>query len=200
MEAKFSPRVKDVLTFSREEALRLGNDFIGVEHFFLGILREGEGNAVRILKGFNLNLSQLKNELDKQLSETARISSPPGANIPLVKQAERLLKITYLEAKLFKSPLIGTEHLLLSMLKDDDSVVCATLNRYGVNYNTVKEELSDMIDENNIPRAEMPGSADEEEQPPYGPIGGAERAKPMASCCRATSGRNAARVRQEDGE
>ena len=164
MEAKFSPRVKDVLTFSREEALRLGNDFIGVEHFFLGILREGEGNAVRILKGFNLNLAQLKNELDKQLSETARISSPPGANIPLVKQAERLLKITYLEAKLFKSPLIGTEHLLLSMLKDDDSVVCATLNRYGVNYNTVKEELTDMIDENNIPRAEMPGSADEEEQ------------------------------------
>lgn len=164
MEAKFSPRVKDVLTYSREEALRLGNDFIGVEHFFLGILREGEGNAVRILKGFNLDLTQLKSELDKQLLATARISSPPGANIPLVKQAERLLKITYLEAKLFKSPMIGTEHLLLSMLKDEDSVVCATLNRYGVNYNTVKEELTDMIDENNIPRAEMPGSTDEEEQ------------------------------------
>jgi ATP-dependent Clp protease ATP-binding subunit ClpC len=70
MEAKFSPRVKDVLTYSREEALRLGNDFIGVEHFFLGILREGEGNAVRILKGFNLDLTQLKSELDKQLLAT----------------------------------------------------------------------------------------------------------------------------------
>ena len=65
MEAKFSPRVKDVLSFSREEALRLGNDFIGVEHFLLGILREGEGNAVRILSGFNLDLQKLKAELEK---------------------------------------------------------------------------------------------------------------------------------------
>ena len=95
MEAKFSPRVKDVLSFSREEALRLGNDFIGVEHFLLGILREGEGNAVKILTGFNLDLAQLKKELEKQLLETAKSSVVTGANIPLVKQAERLLKITY---------------------------------------------------------------------------------------------------------
>lgn len=164
MEAKFSPRVKDVLSFSREEALRLGNDFIGVEHFLLGILREGEGNAVKILTGFNLDLTQLKKELEKQLLETAKSSVVTGANIPLVKQAERLLKITYLEAKLFKSPVIGTEHLLLSMLKDEDSVVCRTLSKYGVNYNTVKDELDDMLDENNIPRAELPGSADDEDQ------------------------------------
>lgn len=164
MEAKFSPRVKDVLSFSREEALRLGNDFIGVEHFLLGILREGEGNAVKILTGFNLDLAQLKKELEKQLLETAKSSVVTGANIPLVKQAERLLKITYLEAKLFKSPVIGTEHLLLSMLKDEDSVVCRTLSKYGVNYNTVKDELDDMLDENNIPRAELPGSADDEDQ------------------------------------
>jgi ATP-dependent Clp protease ATP-binding subunit ClpC len=83
MEAKFSPRVKDVLSFSREEALRLGNDFIGVEHFLLGILREGEGNAVRILKGFNLDMGQLKAEVERQLSETAKSSVAPGANIPL---------------------------------------------------------------------------------------------------------------------
>jgi ATP-dependent Clp protease ATP-binding subunit ClpC len=164
MEAKFSPRVKDVLSFSREEALRLGNDFIGVEHFFLGILREGEGNAVKILSGFNLDLNQIKAELEKRLTETARTGPAPGANIPLVKQAERLLKITYLEAKSFRSPVIGTEHLLLSMLKDEDSVVCRTLSRYGVNYNTVKDELDDMLDENNIPRAELPGSADDEDQ------------------------------------
>lgn len=164
MEAKFSPRVKDVLSFSREEALRLGNDFIGVEHFLLGILREGEGNAVRILSGFNLDLQKLKAELEKPLLEASKSNSPVGANIPLVKQAERLLKITYLEAKLFKSPMIGTEHLLLSMLKDEDSVVCRVLNRYGVNYNTVHEELENMVDENKLPRAEMSSSSDDEDQ------------------------------------
>lgn len=164
MEAKFSPRVKDVLSFSREEALRLGNDFIGVEHFLLGILREGEGNAVRILSGFNLDLQKLKTELEKPLLEASKSNSPVGANIPLVKQAERLLKITYLEAKLFKSPMIGTEHLLLSMLKDEDSVVCRVLNRYGVNYNTVHEELENMVDENKLPRAEMSSSSDDEDQ------------------------------------
>ncbi len=164
MEAKFSPRVKDVLSFSREEALRLGNDFIGVEHFLLGILREGEGNAVRILTGFNLDLQKLKAELEKPLLEASKSNSPGGANIPLVKQAERLLKITYLEAKLFKSPMIGTEHLLLSMLKDEDSVVCRVLNRYGVNYNTVHEELENMVDENKLPRAEMSSSSDDEDQ------------------------------------
>ena len=163
MEAKFSPRVKDVLSFSREEALRLGNDFIGVEHFLLGILREGEGNAVRILTGFNLDLQKLKAELEKPLLEASKSNSPVGANIPLVKQAERLLKITYLEAKLFKSPMIGTEHLLLSMLKDEDSVVCRVLNRYGVNYNTVHEELENMVDENKLPRAEMSSSEDDDQ-------------------------------------
>ncbi|AEA45247.1 ATP-dependent Clp protease ATP-binding subunit [Fluviicola taffensis] len=164
MEAKFSPRVKDVLSFSREEALRLGNDFIGVEHFLLGILREGEGNAVRILTGFNLDLPKLKTELEKPLLDASKSNSTAGANIPLVKQAERLLKITYLEAKLFKSPMIGTEHLLLSMLKDEDSVVCSVLNRYGVNYNTVHEELENMVDENKLPRAEMSSSSEDDDQ------------------------------------
>lgn len=164
MEAKFSPRVKDVLSFSKEEALRIGNDFIGVEHFFLGMLREGGGNAVKILQSFNLDLGQLKFDLEAQLIRTARSGNPISGNVPLVKQAERLLKITYLEAKLFRSPVIGTEHLLLSMLKDEDSVVCSLLNRYGVNYNTVKDELDNMIDENNIPKAELPGSADDEDQ------------------------------------
>jgi ATP-dependent Clp protease ATP-binding subunit ClpC len=164
MEAKFSPRVKDVLSFSREEALRLGNDFIGVEHFLLGVLREGEGNAVRILTGFNLDLQKLKAELEKPLLEASKSNSPGSANIPLVKQAERLLKITYLEAKLFKSPMIGTEHLLLSMLKDEDSVVCRVLNRYGVNYNTVHEELENMVDENKLPRAEMSSSSEDDDQ------------------------------------
>ncbi len=173
MEAKFSPRVRDVLSFSREEALRLGNDFIGVEHFLLGILREGEGNAVRILKDFHVDLVHLKQEVEKKLIATAKTGGPSNANIALVKQAERLLKVTYLQSKLFKSPHIGTEHLLLSMLKDDDSVVCRVLEKHGMNYDTVKEELNDMLDENKMPRAEMSSSADDDDQ-----TFGASRNKP----------------------
>ena len=117
MEAKFSPRVKDVITYSREEALRLGHDYIGVEHLFLGILREGEGNAVKILKNLKVDLSDLRKSIENNIKSKSKNFNQPG-NIPLVKQAERALKITYLEAKLFKSQMIGTEHLLLSILKD----------------------------------------------------------------------------------
>jgi len=163
MEAKFSPRVKDVLSYSREEAMRLGNDYIGVEHFLLGILREGEGKAIHILKSFHLDLNLLKQELESKLVQTAKVSSPKE-NIALVKQAERLLKITYLQSKLFKSPHIGTEHLLLSMLKDDDSVVCRILEKHGITYDTVKVEINDMLDENILPRAEMSSSQEEDDQ------------------------------------
>ena len=163
MEAKFSPRVKDVLSYSREEAMRLGNDYIGVEHFLLGILREGEGKAIHILNGFHLNLDNLKQELELKLVQTAKVSTPKE-NIALVKQAERLLKITYLQSKLFKSPHIGTEHLLLSMLKDDDSVVCRILEKHGITYDTVKVEINDMLDENILPRAEMSSSQEEDDQ------------------------------------
>ena len=118
MEAKFSPRVKDVISYSREEALRLGNDFIGVEHLLLGLIREGEGKAITILKEFSIDLKQIRQELELNLTKNVKSTAQPMVNIPLVKQAERVLKITYLEAKLFKSTIIGTEHLLLSILKN----------------------------------------------------------------------------------
>ena len=131
MEAKFSPRVKDVITYSREEALRLGHDYIGVEHLFLGILREGEGNAVKMLKNLDVNLQELRKSIETEIQKLSKGFTQSG-NIPLVKQAERALKITYLEAKLFKSNLIGTEHLLLSILKDDDNVVSKILSALSV--------------------------------------------------------------------
>ena len=107
MEAKFSPRVKDVISYSREEALRLGNDFIGVEHLLLGLIREGEGTAIKILKEFNLDLAHIKQEVESGLTKSATSIHQNLSNIPLVKQAEKVLKMTYLEAKLYKSPLIG---------------------------------------------------------------------------------------------
>jgi ATP-dependent Clp protease ATP-binding subunit ClpC len=163
MEAKFSPRVKDVISYSREEALRLGNDFIGVEHLLLGLIREGEGNGIRILNEFKLDLKHIRQEIENGLMKSSKTYVQPAANIPLVKQAEKVLKMTYLEAKLFKSPVIGTEHLLLSILKDEDSVAGKILNKYGVIYDNAKDELENkMEEEEKLPRAEFPGSSEEE--------------------------------------
>ncbi|MCE2712838.1 MAG: ATP-dependent Clp protease ATP-binding subunit [Cryomorphaceae bacterium] len=162
MEAKFSPKVKDVITFSREEALRLGNDFIGAEHLLLGLVRLGDGTAVKILSELQLDLQHVKSEVELSLKGNVTKAVNQNANIPLVKQAERILKMTYLEAKAFKSPVIGTEHLLLSMLKNEDSFVCSLLNKYGVFYENVKDELDNMIEENITPRAEFPGNSDDE--------------------------------------
>lgn len=162
MEAKFSQRVKDVISYSREEALRLGNNFIGVEHLLLGLLREGDGKAIAVLKEFHLDLKMIRKEVEQSLEKSSTTMDQTLANIPLVKQAERVLKMTYLEAKLYKSPMIGTEHLLLSILKSEDSVACSILNKYGVIYENVKDELESMKDETISPKAEFPGGAEEE--------------------------------------
>ncbi|MDB9806030.1 ATP-dependent Clp protease ATP-binding subunit [Crocinitomicaceae bacterium] len=161
MEAKFSPRVKDVISFSREEALRLGNDYIGVEHLLLGMIREGDGKAIRILLEFNLDLNQIRTEVEGTLTKSASIKNANLTNIPLVKQAEKVLKITYLEAKLFKSPMIGTEHLLLSILKEPDSVACRILNKYGVIHENAKDELEAILNDIIESKADFPGSEDE---------------------------------------
>ncbi len=146
MEAKFSPRVKDVITFSREEALRLGHDYIGTEHLLLGLIREGEGMAIKILKSLGINLGELRKSVESSVKGSSA-SFNNLSNIPLTKQAEKALKITYLEAKVFKSDVIGTEHLLLSILKDEDNIATQILNQYGINYDIVKEEL-DVIKSN----------------------------------------------------
>lgn len=163
MEAKFSPRVKDVIAFSKEEAMRLGNDFIGVEHLLLGMIREGEGKGIRMLNEFNLDIRQIRNEIEQGLVKSTAMAANISNNIPLVKQAEKVLKMTYLEAKLFKSKVIGTEHLLLSILKNEDSTACAILNKYGVIYENAKDEFENMMEEQQqTPRAEFPGSSDDE--------------------------------------
>ena len=170
MEAKFSQQLKDVLTYSREEALRLGNDYIGVEHFLLGILREGEGKAIQALTDLGVNLIDLRKNIETQIKEKGA-KKPKMENIPLVKQAERALKITYLEAKLFNSEQIETEHLLLSILKDDDNIVTRSLQNDGIDYESMKEELEGIIygtDKDKgakfNPKSQLPGSGSEEEE------------------------------------
>ncbi len=141
MEAKFSQRVKDVLSYSREEAIRLGNDYIGVEHLILGILREGEGLAIKILNYLGVDLKDYRRHIEQSIASGNAPVNKNIENLPLVKQAERALKLTYLEAKFYNSELIGTEHLLLAILKDEDNIVTKTFERFGVDYDNVKDEL-----------------------------------------------------------
>ena len=148
MEAKFSQRVKDVLIYSREEAQRLGNDYIGLEHLLLGIIREGEGLAIRILRNLGVDIAEIRKKVELAVaSHKEKLTG--GENLPLIKQAERALKITYLEAKLFNSELIGTEHLLLAILKDENNLVTKTFLMYAVNYDTVKDELKAILTSGN---------------------------------------------------
>ena len=159
MEAKFSPRVKDVITYSREEALRLGHDYIGTEHLLLGIIREGEGTAVRLLKSLGVDLVELRKTVEQAIG-TGNHKVSNLANIPLMKQAERALKITYLEAKLFKSAVIGTEHLILSILKDEDNVATKSLHKFKIDYEVMKLELELSKSD---PRAEFPSTPPDED-------------------------------------
>jgi ATP-dependent Clp protease ATP-binding subunit ClpC len=166
MEANFSPRVKDVITFSREEALRLGHDYIGTEHFLLGIIREGEGTAIRIIKSLGVTVLDLRKKVEQSIAVDNSKNNSNG-NIPLVKQAEKTLKITYLEAKLFKSNTIGTEHLLLSILKDDNNVASRALRHFNVNYDMVKNELENQADNNEFPiapKAEFPNTPSDDDE------------------------------------
>lgn len=141
MDAKFSNRVKEVISLSREEALRLGHDYIGTEHLLLGTIREGEGIAVALLKKLGVDLNELREAIEQATKGTASHNVKNLANIPLTRQSEKVLKITYLEAKIFKAQLIGTEHLLLSILRDEDNLATQILHKFDVTYEVVKELL-----------------------------------------------------------
>ena len=157
MDAKFSPRVKDVINLSREEAIRLGHDHIGAEHFLLGMIREGDGQAIRVLKSLDVEIDQLQNQMENAVNsgKIARVNAIE--QIPMTKQAEKILKITYLEAKIFKSDTIGTIHLLLSILREEDCLASRILNRFGVNYSNVKMKMEQMGEGGN---SNKPSSSD----------------------------------------
>ena len=167
MDAKFSPRVKEVISYSREEALRLGHDYIGVEHLLLGILREGEGVAMKMIESSGINSKDLRMKLESKLDSGQLSELKSSGNIPLLKQAEKVLKITYLEAKLFKSNMIGTEHLLLSILKEDNNIASSILKEHNLNYESIKEELDIMMESGYKPdilsESKLPESADEDD-------------------------------------
>jgi ATP-dependent Clp protease ATP-binding subunit ClpC len=143
MDGNFSDRLQEVIRLSREEALRLGHDYIGTEHLLLGIIREGQGVAIRILRNLDCDLIKLK----KAIEDTVRTSGGTMTigNIPLTKQAEKVLKITQIESKIYKADVIGTEHLLLSLLRDEDNIATQILHQFNVTYENSRAELNSML-------------------------------------------------------
>ncbi len=138
MHSKFSPRVQKVIQFSREEALRLGHDFIGTEHLLLGIVRLAEGSAVQILESLDVDLEGIREmveEIVDSTDNTMRIG-----NIPFTKKAERVLKVTYMEGKNLNSDSIGTEHLLLAITREDDGIAAQVLESFNITYNSIQDQ------------------------------------------------------------
>ena len=141
MDSKFSQKIKDVLSFSKEEAIRLGNDYISTEHLFLGILRIGKGVAINIFNKLGLDLSEARKAIEDQIRKDNPISAENSANIKLLKTTERVLKLVYLEARGFKDIEINTGHLLMAILKDTNSITANYLEEMDIDYNSVKLQM-----------------------------------------------------------
>ncbi len=168
MDAKFSPQVKDILSFSHEEAIRLGNSYIGLEHLFLGIVREGDSKALQVLKYLGVDVQAFRKRIETLIRSEEVGSTTPNSNIPLMKQVERALKFTYIAAKELKNDVINPEHLLLAILRDKNNIVSQRLVEQGVDYESFRNELLFMTTGNDVqkdqPRAEYNDPSEEEDE------------------------------------
>jgi ATP-dependent Clp protease ATP-binding subunit ClpC len=158
MDSQFSPRIKDIIGYSREEAIRLGNDYIGQEHLFLGILRDGEGIATEILENLGVNLADLKHLIENKIRTDRPVDGK--ADLMMLKSTEKTLKLVYLEARWFKSSVANSGHLLLAILKDSENIVTQLLVEFGINYYIVKSQLKDY--QSTEARSDFPESEDDE--------------------------------------
>ena len=160
MDDNFSPRVKDVITYSKEEALRLGHDFIGTEHLMLGLLRDGSGKAISILNALEIDLEYLRRKVEILSPANPIHDLEPNhkKNLHLTRQAERALKTTFLEAKLFQSTSINTAHLLLCILRNENDPTTKLLHKLQVDYETVKDQFKFMLNDSQDDFLEMPAA------------------------------------------
>ena len=165
MDAKFSQRIRDVLSYSKEEAVRLGNTHLSVEHLFLGLLRDGEGLAIDVLLMLGAELYDLKKNIEDHIRKTEVTHITDIDNLPLLKSTERIMKLVYLEARSLKDRMIDTGHLLLAILKDENNHVTHILNEKNIQYENVRTHLQNHEIEN---KADFPGDEDDESKGPFG--------------------------------
>jgi len=159
MDAYFSQRVNDILGYSKEEAIRLGNSHISPEHLFLGILREGEGVAVDILLNNGVDLLMLKGSIEKSIKADRPVAMADNDILPLLKSTERVLRLVHIEAKALKTKIIDTEHLLMAILRDESNLVTRFLTELDIDYSLVKKAV-----EANNPAAHTDYPRDEDDE------------------------------------
>jgi len=164
MEAKFSNGVKNLLKTSKDEATRLCNEYVAPEHFLIAIIKLNQAKAHVLLKEFDVPFDVMLSELEGVLKKSAQGTLFKPNQIPLLKQSENILKQSFLESKVFKSKVIGTEHILLTMLKYEDSAACQILHKHGIKYENLKDEYMSMNSNNPAPKAEFPSNRDEEDE------------------------------------
>ncbi len=170
MDSKYSPQIKGVLNYSKEEALRLGTPVIGLEHLMLGILRDGESEAVEILQALGADLYDVRKAIEEHIKPETYQPIPETEDIPLAKVTERVLKLVFLEAKSFKSSEITTEHLLLAILKEENTFVTQMLNEMQIDYITVRKRMENL--DHHLKSDYTTGSGDDDDQ--RGAFGGGE--------------------------
>ncbi|HAB89406.1 MAG TPA: Clp protease ClpC, partial [Bacteroidetes bacterium] len=141
MAEKFSPQVRNVISYSREEALRLNHNYIGIEHLLLGLIREGEGLAIKVLHSLDVDPVVIRRAVERAVSDDSSPIKSPDEKLTINKQAEKVLKITVLEAKQLRNEWVSTEHLFLAILKNPDNVATQILEKHDVNYEIFKAEL-----------------------------------------------------------
>ncbi|MCX6211457.1 MAG: ATP-dependent Clp protease ATP-binding subunit [Bacteroidetes bacterium] len=187
MDNNFSTQVKEIISYSREEALRLGNDFIGAEHLMLGLIRDQENTAIKVLKQLNVNLAELRKEIELAVKDKSGKNVANINSLPLTKQAEKVIRVTVLEAKALKSPMVETEHLLLSILKNKENIATQILNQFDIDYDLFRTELGiigSSAEPINPPSAEFPEEGEdefeEEKRGGSGAYGAAAKAKPAS--------------------
>ncbi|HET8572676.1 MAG TPA: ATP-dependent Clp protease ATP-binding subunit [Edaphocola sp.] len=171
MDSNFSTNVKEIISFSREEALRLGNNAIGTEHLLLGLIREGKSTAIQVLQNLNVDLFDLRRDVERIVKSTSTHSRTGLNELPLTRQAEKVIRITVLEAKSLHNDMIESEHLMLSILRNKENPATQILNEHKVDYDLFKNELS-ILHGNDI-QAEYPSDPGQGEfEDDDGPAGG----------------------------
>ena len=184
MDDNFSPKVKDVIAYSKEEALRLGHDFIGTEHLMLGLLRKANGEAIDVLNALDVDLVSLRKKIEGlSPASTDAFSGNDKKSLHLTKQAEKALKTTFLEAKLFKSKSVSTAHLLLCVLRNENDPTTKLLHKFEIDYNEVKSVFGQLFMDNGItesPKAEDTSRDDEFEEQKQNPFEGTKPSKTSA--------------------
>lgn len=153
MKNNFSSRVQMVIQFARDEALRLSHDYIGTEHLLLGLIREADGIAIEILHALGCDLDEIRNAVE----DAGRVSNETitAGNIPFTRRAEKILKSAYVEAEKYKSDIIGTEHLLLALVKEKEGLASQILKSFGVTYEAVSNELEKIQQGGNAPHIQQ---------------------------------------------